>query len=75
MFFGICICYEMQNFIRKSFFSVCNAILAERGAKATKIQKDRDSLLGGLANRGLRYLSTIVHDCLKLTSFCAESSP
>ena len=26
-------------------------------------------------NGGLRYLSTIVHDCLRLSSFCDESSP
>ena len=29
----------------------------------------RESLNGGLANGGLRYLSTIVHDCLRLLSF------
>ena len=35
----------------------------------------RESLNGGFANGGLRYLSTIVHDCLRLSSFCEESSP
>ena len=34
-----------------------------------------ESLDGGLANGGLRYLSTIVHDCLQLSPFCDESSP
>ena len=34
-----------------------------------------ESLNGGLANGGLRYLSTIVHDCLRLSSFCDESAP
>ena len=33
-----------------------------------------ESLNGGLANGGLRYVSTIVHDCLRLSSFCDESS-
>ena len=33
----------------------------------------RESLNGGLANGGLRYLSTIVHDCLRLSPFCDES--
>ena len=33
-----------------------------------------ESLNGGLTNGGLRYLSTIVHDCLQLSSFCDESS-
>ena len=35
----------------------------------------RESLNGGLANGGLRYLCAIVHDCLRLSSFCDESSP
>ena len=35
----------------------------------------RESPNGGLANGGLRHLSTIVHDCLRLSSFCDESSP
>ena len=35
----------------------------------------RESLNGGLANGGLRHLSTIVHDCLRLSSFCDENSP
>ena len=35
----------------------------------------RGSLNGGLANGGLRHLSTIVHDCLRLSSFCDENSP
>ena len=30
---------------------------------------------GDLANGGLRYLSTIVHDCLRLSSFRNKSSP
>ena len=34
-----------------------------------------ESLNGGLANGGLRYLSTIVHDCLRLSSLWDESSP
>ena len=34
-----------------------------------------ESLQRGLANGGLRCLSTIVHDCLPLSSFCNESSP
>ena len=34
-----------------------------------------ESLNGGLANGGLRCLSTIVHDCLRLSSFRDESSP
>ena len=38
-------------------------------AKIGKVQN------GGLANGGLRYLSTIVHDCLRLSSFCDESPP
>ena len=33
-----------------------------------------ESLNGGLANGGLRYLSAIVHDCLRLSSFCYENS-
>ena len=33
-----------------------------------------ESLNGGLANGGLRYLSAIVHDCLQLPSFCDENS-
>ena len=35
----------------------------------------QESLNGGLANGGFRYLSRIVHDCLRLSSFCDESSP
>ena len=34
-----------------------------------------ESLNGGLANGGLRYLSTIVHDCLRLSSFRDEKFP
>ena len=34
----------------------------------------RESLNGGLANGGLRHLSTIAHNCLQLSSFCDESS-
>ena len=34
-----------------------------------------ESLNGGFANGGLRCLPTIVHDCLRLSSFCDESSP
>ena len=30
--------------------------------------------MGGFANGGLRYSSTIVHDFLKLSSFCDENS-
>ena len=33
----------------------------------------RESLNGGLANGGLRYLCTTVHDC-RLSSFCDENS-
>ena len=36
--------------------------------------ENRESLNGGLANGGLRYLSTIVHDCLQLPSFRDEGS-
>ena len=52
-------------------------------AKTWKMQKFsllagklRESQNGGLglANGGLRYLSTIVLDCLQLSSFCDESS-
>ena len=35
----------------------------------------RESLNGGLANGGLRSMSTIVHDYLRSLSFCDESSP
>ena len=35
----------------------------------------RENLNGGLANGGLSHLSTIVHDCQRLSSFCDESFP
>ena len=34
-----------------------------------------EGLNGGLANGGLRYLSTIVYDCLQVSSICDENSP
>ena len=57
---------------------VRNQLPELRGPKSPKSPKERQSwerLNGGLANGGLRYLSTIVHDCLQLSSFCDESSP
>ena len=42
--------------------------------KHDEILKTLESLNGGFANGGLRYSSTIVHDCLKLSSFCDENS-
>ena len=38
------------------------------------IKNGLESLNGGFANGGLRYSSTIVHDCLQLSSFCHENS-
>ena len=37
-------------------------------------QNDLESLNGGLANGGLSYLFAVVHDCLRLSSFCDKSS-
>ena len=34
-----------------------------------------ENLNGGLANGGSRHLSTIVHNCLRVSSFYDESSP
>ena len=42
--------------------------------EARVFQKVSGKSKWGLANGGLRYLSTIVHDCLQLPSFCDESS-
>ena len=49
--------------------------VTERVPKTKKVIELLFCLNGGLANGGLRYLSTIVHDCLRLSSFCDESPP
>ena len=43
-------------------------------SKIANAKANPEGLNGGLANGGLRYLSTIVHDCLQLSSFCDENS-
>ena len=44
------------------------------GAAGESQGTNLESLNGGFANGGLRYSSTSVHDCLKLSSFCDENS-
>ena len=52
-----------------------NPLLLRQFWEVALAMPNRESLNGGLANAGLRYLSTIVHDRLRLLSFCDGSAP
>ena len=52
-----------------------SSLLRNSTHKTVTEHSSRESLNGGLANRGWRDISTIVHDCLQLSSFCDASSP
>ena len=64
-------CKSHSNFFQKLPFH-CRHFLENPLAKNPKTQL---LINGGLANGGLRYLCTIGHDCLRLSSFCDEKFP
>ena len=69
------------EFGRPKFVSQNSALNSGSSGAKSPVQKfvpdtlGRESLNGGLANGGLRYLCTIVHECLRLSSFCDENFP
>ena len=70
--------YSYMKKIPRDFQELCATTVTRinglPNSERKDFEKSLESLNGGLANGGLRYLSTIDHDCLQLSSFCDEKS-